>query len=160
MKIDRLFLPNDDPFVVEMKEFMDAYIEDHTDDMKIVPWNKGRSGMQTAWNKGKKMPPMSEAQKEKLRQANIGKTLSEEHKKKIGRANAISRKGVVPWNKGIKHIDKSSFIRREYVVIHPDGHTEKVTNMREFCIAHNLSPSRMCLLANGKGISHKGYRIG
>lgn len=65
------------------------------------PWNKGKVGEQTAWNKG---IPMAEGTKQKLResrakQTNIGmrgKAHTEESKKKL--SNAL--KGNIPWNKG------------------------------------------------------------
>ncbi len=54
---------------------------------------------QPAWNKGKPSPfrgvPRSPETKAKISAAQIGKVLSEEHKKKL----SIARKGKAPWNK-------------------------------------------------------------
>jgi hypothetical protein len=38
-------------------------------------WNKGIKGIMVAWNKGKKLPPLSEEQKMKLREASLKKRL-------------------------------------------------------------------------------------
>lgn len=48
-----------------------------------IPWNKGKKGLQVAWNKDKK--------------------LSEEHKKNLSK----SHKGKIPWNKGTKGVCKA-----------------------------------------------------
>lgn len=55
----------------------------------MEPWNKGKKGVQTAWNKGESS-------------WSKGKHLSEEHRKKIGEANSVALKGHTPWNKGKK----------------------------------------------------------
>jgi hypothetical protein len=68
---------------------------------QCVPWNKGLIGEQEAWNKNKKMKPLSQETKKKLSEINLGKTLSEDHKRKIGEANSISKKGKPTWNKGL-----------------------------------------------------------
>jgi len=54
----------------------------------------------TAWNKN---VPTREETKEKLRQSNLGKKLSEETKKKIG----LASKGRIPWNRGKHHSSES-----------------------------------------------------
>lgn len=52
-----------------------------------IPWNKGKKGLQTAWNKGRPSPMkgkhISEETKMKISIGNKGKSKSEEHKKKI-----------------------------------------------------------------------------
>lgn len=56
----------------------------------LIPWNKGLTGLTTAWNKGKSWP---EEHKQKLKAAHKGK-----HK-----PNKTSfKKGMTPWNKGLK----------------------------------------------------------
>lgn len=69
----------------------------------LIPWNKGKTGVQDAWNKGKagsEIPwfgkEKSDSHKQKIRESLTGKSKSEEHKKKISE----SLKGNVPWNKG------------------------------------------------------------
>ena len=52
------------------------------------PWNKGKKGLQNAWNKG---IPMTEEQKKKLSEAKKGK-----HYIKLSEV----KKGVKTWNKG------------------------------------------------------------
>lgn len=69
-------------------------------------WNsdegKARKLKQSAENTGKKYGPMSEEQKEKLRQIRTGTKLSEEHKKKISESG-----------KGRKHSPESIQLMRE-----------------------------------------------
>lgn len=74
-----------------------------------IPWNKGKIGLQPhspetiekmkgkiPWNKG---IPMENEQKEKLRQANLGKRSSQETIEKLS--------GRIPWNKGIPMTEES-----------------------------------------------------
>lgn len=96
------FFDKDDPFAVNMREYCKQLSHDIPEDAQLarIPWNKGKTGMQTAWNKGKKMPSKSHETIQKLSKSLSGRTLSEEHKRKIGEANAISKLGSIPWNKG------------------------------------------------------------
>jgi hypothetical protein len=54
------------------------------------PWNKGKTGVQVAWNKGKKLKPHTEEFKEKVSATLKNKYKTEEH----------HRKNKEPWNKG------------------------------------------------------------
>jgi hypothetical protein len=58
----------------------------------MEPWNKGKKGLQIAWNKGLEIGPMTEEEKEKR-----SKTLKERWK--THKHHAI---GQEPWNKGKK----------------------------------------------------------
>ena len=58
-----------------------------------VPWNKGKKGLQIAWNKG---IPISKEAREKNRLAHLGRKLSEEHRNKI----RLSMQGI---NAGVKN---------------------------------------------------------
>lgn len=74
-----------------------------------VPWNKGKKGLQVAWNKGQ---PLSEKQKKLLSvvlkgrvSPNKGKTLSDAHKKHLSESHKGQPgywKGKSTWSKG-KH---------------------------------------------------------
>lgn len=55
-----------------------------------IPWNKGKKGLQVAWNKGIKTGPMSDEERAK-RSISLKKTYSQQ---------THHRKGVEPWNKG------------------------------------------------------------
>ena len=64
-----------------------------------IPWNKGKKGVQIAWNKGYKCP---EEVKKKISESlqgtmpwNKGKPHSEETKLKI----SLMQRGKIPWNK-------------------------------------------------------------
>ena len=73
--------------------------------MKRIPWNKGKKGLQVAWNKGLTKETDSRVRKyaSKLPKARKGMKLSESHKRNIG--NAI--KGRVAPNKGIPTSEKT-----------------------------------------------------
>lgn len=66
--------------------------------MKRVPWNKGKRGLQIAWNKGltKETDERVRRYSEKLPSSRRGMKLSASHRKNIGRGI----KGRKPWNKG------------------------------------------------------------
>jgi len=67
------------------------------------PWNKGKTGVQTAWNKGKNLTdeqkknmghPHTEETKQKLSEIKIGKKLSEDHKNAISEGNKGCKNGM------------------------------------------------------------------
>lgn len=67
----------------------------------IIPWNKGTHGVVKAWNKG---VPMSEEQKKHQSKIMSGRTLTEEHKRKIslsGKGRRAWNLGIPAWNKGV-----------------------------------------------------------
>lgn len=51
---------------------------------------------------------------------------------------------------------KPSWVNK-YTVQFPDGHTEEVSNLAEFCREHNLRPSAMYETAKGIRNHHRGY---
>lgn len=60
-----------------------------------IPWNKGKKGVQAAWNKGKHL---SEEQKKKISETKLNK--SAEQKAEISRKISETHKGKPSWNKG------------------------------------------------------------
>lgn len=62
----------------------------------IEPWNKGKKGLQVAWNKRLKMPPKF---KEQVKQGIANMTEEEKEQQKINLSQALS--GRIPVNKGI-----------------------------------------------------------
>ncbi len=117
-----------------------------------------RQGNET-WNgkdiRGRKL---SEEEKMLLSVSLTGRKLTEEHKRNIGKANKISRRGIVPWNKGRK-IDTTNYRKTVCNVMHPDGTLEHVTCMKDFCESHGLSKSNMSLVARGIQSHHRGYKV-
>lgn len=81
------------------------------------PWNKGLKNAQVPWNKGltglTHKPPTEET-KQKIREANIGKTKSPETRAKMSK----NMKGRIPWHKG-KNI--TTYVRPPITLINPDG---------------------------------------
>ena len=81
----------------------------------IIPWNKGKKGLQEAWNNGLKF---SEETRKKISEGhkgqqawNKGKTLSEEHRRKLSE----SHRGKIPHNKGVKGVIKYSEERKREI---------------------------------------------
>ena len=84
-------------------------VSDYTRDKLIkshlgqIPWNKGKKQSEGTKQKisnslkGRKKPPRSKSYSEKMSKIHKGKTISEEHKRRISEAN----KGRPSWNKGI-----------------------------------------------------------
>jgi ribosomal protein S27AE len=62
------------------------------------PWNKGKKGLQKAWNKGLKFDGLSDEHK---------KNISEALKKKHANGEIKTNKGKEPWNKGKKGVQKA-----------------------------------------------------
>ena len=69
-----------------------------------TPWNKGKKGLQTAWNKGRSSPMkgkhISEETRKKISKGNKGKPKSEEHKKKISDTIKLNSTGRHWFNNG------------------------------------------------------------
>ena len=58
-----------------------------------------------------------------------------------------------PWLKGNTHNVKS------YVITHPDGSTEEITNMAKFCRKHGLDKANLhATLPDGRAKTHKGFK--
>ena len=73
-----------------------------------VPWNKGKIGLQTAWNKGltketdKNVAKISETKKGKHVSPNTEFKKGHRQSKEARRKMSEAKKGHIPWNKGIK----------------------------------------------------------
>ena len=67
-----------------------------------IPWNKSKKGSQIAWNKGLKMPDLSEEHKQKISAGLMGRLVSEETRNKIRLSNTGKIRFKAAWNKGIK----------------------------------------------------------
>ena len=96
------------------------FIFDDTDvtefEIEITPWNKGKKGVQTAWNKGIKTGAFAERTEEwnsKIGKSNKGRIITEDHRKKISiskigskhtdetkKRMSIERKNWYWWNNG------------------------------------------------------------
>ena len=111
---------------------------------------------------------MSEETKRKISLANKGKKRSEETRRKLSESHKgykhkeSTKQKLSDLNRGKippKQVREASIrsSQKSYLITHPDGSTENIVNMRKFCRIHNLSPSKMCLVAQGKRSQHKGF---
>lgn len=88
-------------------------------------------------NKRRVFGPLSVEHKEKLSKALKGKSKKErtfEHKRNIGISKAKS-----------------------FDITFPDGHVERIFNMRQFCITHNLDQGHLHSTTTGKRNHHKRF---
>ena len=113
---------------------------------------------------------MSEEIKRKIGLANKGKKVSDKTRKRLSESHKgykmlkSTKAKLSKINKGKQppeHVRQAAirFNEKKYKVTCPDGTTLDVTNMRKFCISHSLSPSKMCLVAQGKRNHHKEYIV-
>jgi group I intron endonuclease len=82
----------------------------------------------------------TEAMIRNKREAQLGKTLTDDHRKKIGKANSVSQ------------------CKCEYEVIHPCGKIEIINNIATFSRENNLHHAAMYAVIHGKYKQHKGFR--
>jgi hypothetical protein len=119
----------------------------------------------------------SEETRRKMSEVNIGKTLSEEHKKSLfeGRSNYIFTDEVKkrisntlkeknikpPSRKGIKHnqqyFDKRC--KKLYEITSPEGEIFITNRMKNFCEINSLNCGNMRQVSNGKFKQYKGWTV-
>lgn len=97
---------------------------------------------------GEKNPSKRLDVREKIRQSLIGRELTEEHKKSIS-SGLMGHRGSVGSNN-----PKS----KQFTITHPNGTTETIKGLREFCRRFNLNAKLMRRVANGKCENHKGFK--
>lgn len=124
-----------------------------------IPWNKGKKGSQTAWNKGKSTgprPPMKEETKEKLRQCHIGKPRPPEVVEKMKKG----MKGRVPWHAGSKGTGLvKAWNRNPCIFISPKGEEFEFESQAEGCRELGLPQSWMSEVKNGKRKDCRGWTL-
>ena len=106
----------------------------------------------------------SETTRRKMSEVRIGMKFTDEH-----RANLSKSHMGLPSNwAGHHHTEKSRKklsdalvgvprAAKSWIVIHPDGHSENIVNMTQFCEAHGLSKGLMSQVAHGKAKHHKKF---
>lgn len=122
-----------------------------------IPWNKGKKGLQKAWNKGKSMgprPPMKEETKEKLRQCHVGKPRPPEVVEKMKK----SMKGRMPWNKGKRGLQKA-WNRNPCIFISPNEERFEFESQRAGCQKLGLPERFISEIMSGKRTNYKGWRV-
>ena len=98
-----------------------------------IPWNKGKKGCQTAWNKGLILGPVTEEEYEKR----YGNRVYDHEK--LSKAHKGKGKGCTPWNKGKKH-PKVSEYNRAHGVKPPSQKGKKWYNNGTISIMSNSCP--------------------
>ncbi|NMC75868.1 MAG: GIY-YIG nuclease family protein [Candidatus Methanofastidiosa archaeon] len=115
---------------------------------------------------GEKNPSHRLDVKLKISKALAGKKLSDSHKNKI--ANSLTGSKLseshklaiasgLKGHKGTKgHLNPMA---KEWIVIFPDGHEEKICGLREFCRNNKLNQKLMRRTANGTALHHKKFKL-
>lgn len=128
---------------------------------KISIATKGRK----TWNKGLKL---SEEHRLKLSEAHIGKTCSQETKLKMSESH---KREKAPWfgkKLSEKHREKlskahknqeNSNLKKELVLIGPDGTEHHVCGINQFIKEQHLSSGNMFKLLRGELNEYKGWKL-
>lgn len=103
-----------------------------SDITELIPWNKGKKGLQVPWNKGIKITghPHTQESKEKISKAQKGKSKSEE--------STLKRAG-------------------NFTLIDPEGKIYQIKNLAKFARENNLDQGALSKVALGQRPSHKGW---
>lgn len=116
--------------------------------------------------KSRGMYEHSAESKEKMRQTHLGNVLTESHRSAISKALKGRVPSYIPDNKGRKHSDEfkekcRARTQQTWIVTYPSGVSEKITNLRQFCIENGLHTGCMHEVAHGKNnrTQHKGYKV-
>jgi hypothetical protein len=132
--------------IVESKEWANM-IEENC----IIGWSKG--------------VVFSEEHKQNLRKPkSISYPKSEEHKRKIGKAQkGVPRPYVTILKKGVPrptHVKEAmiSWRIRIWIVTDPIDNKQEIINLKKFCREHELDSAAMQRVANGTVKQHKGWR--
>jgi hypothetical protein len=81
-------------------------------------------------------PPKTPAHKQKLAKAHKGKTHTNKTKEKL-----------------------SNHFSKKWVIMFPDGHTETIINLKQFCKTYNISQGNIYKTINNPNKNAKGYKI-
>lgn len=132
----------------------------------LVPqgYNVYRKAGRPKKSNGLTVKTFTQAHRNAISTARKGMKFSEAHRHNL----SLSHQGQPSWNKG-KHptaetrhklsaaLQGVARAAQQWIVIHPDGTTEPITNMKAFCRDHNLSPGLMTMVSQGKAKHHKGF---
>lgn len=113
---------------------------------------------------------MSEETKKKIGEANRGKVVSQETRRKQSAAHVgckmkeETKRKLSERNKGKKpslntRAGASKKNSKSYILLDKNGKTVYIVNMRKFCEAHGLQKSNMSSLVNGKIKSYRGWKL-
>ena len=166
------------------EEFKKRFIKNNIGKNHPMYGKKHTENTKLKMRKPKKMPPRTKNHIEKLRQANIGKIVSEETREKLRKSllgknvrpksvetkNKISQSkiGCAAPNKGKEHTNETKIKIRnkrckyEYFIISPYGVKYKTNNLKMFCKEYTkdyLSYPNMCKLCNNPSYHYKMWKI-
>jgi len=136
---------------------------------KLIPWNKGKKGLQVGWNKGKKMPDgfgekirLDKLRHEKISRSLKGKPLSDSHKLALtgiphlpmrGSNHHSWKGGITPLNHSIRNSLEYDMWRR--AVLQKDDYTcQKCKKRGGYLNAHHIKqfalyPELRFIVSNG-----------
>jgi group I intron endonuclease len=150
----------------QMLEYVEPQlIEQHKSLITQSGYNIYRKAGRPKHSNGLKGKHFTEEHRRRISEARKGMKFTEAHRRRL----AESHKGQVSWSKG-KHLSETTRRKisesllgttraaKQYLVTYPDGRTETIRNMAEFCRQHNLTKGNLCNVAKGRAPHHKGFR--
>jgi group I intron endonuclease len=119
---------------------------------------------------GKGSGVMSDITKKRIGDANRGRKATKEQRRRLSEAHLgwkmpeEQRLRLSKFMKGKKlpalaYINVAKALIKTYYFLNPKNKPITIVNMANFCRKHNLSPSKMSLVATGQRHHHKGYRL-
>jgi len=155
-----------------IKELCECSSQEELDSQEVFFAKKHNTFAPNGYNlkAGKGPHTMSQKTKDKIRKANLGKKASEETRRRLseshkgkGLSDAAKTKLSNYWkgkqpcklaqNNSVKACAKT------YTMLSPQGQLTVIHNMRQFCLANNLSPQKMCCVVKRSAKSHKGWKL-
>lgn len=106
---------------------------------------------------------ISKANKGKKRTPEFSLKMSAIHKGHVPTDTARKNMSVANKKRGTAHIEHMARLnsvrqKKDYVFINPDGVVYQVHGLVQFCEEHGLSKSAMCMVAQGKYKTYKGWK--
>ncbi len=127
-----------DPGGISILDIEDDFYDQYGNN--LPPWNKGKKGLQVAWNKGIKTGPQPE---EQIRL----------------RAEAISKAQTGRKYPKTRVDNMRNAISKNWMITYPDGRTEMVRNLNQFCKDNGLYYANMWRVISGRKKHYKGYTV-
>ena len=90
---------------------------------------------------------------QRTKEVNTGRVFTLEHRKKISEA------GMNRPVSDSQRIKVSEKLAKEYIIEAPNGTKYNIKNLRKFAISKQLDQGNLTKVAQGKLMSHKGYKV-
>jgi len=135
-------------------------IEEHAEAHRKLYEEHGHWQDKIAWKALSGQITNQEANRLKRIESNKERWADPEFKKRTSKKIGEAMTGLKLGKKQSQYTkDKIAAAKaKDYIITYPDGHEEKIKNLRKFCRENNLAQSALTLVAQGKHKHHKGYK--